>query len=173
MHPFNIWNKNQLMSLFQLYLYIARSLHISGPPAHPQESSHSCSHNHWFSVYTALAVCSVQSTWPELYRHWTNGCVNSCVVNSPEDGPVGPKHVEIRQYINKIEIVTSVGFYSISSGLLHWIVGSLILNISKTVCSFEIVGIMTLLFSITTQKTWILWLCTCRKHQLALQTRVC
>jgi len=27
---------------------------------------------------------------------------------------VGPKHVEIRQYINKIEIVTSVGFYSIS-----------------------------------------------------------
>ena len=39
-------------------------------------------------------------------------CVNSCV-NSPEDGPVNPKHVEIRQYINKIEIVTSVGFYSI------------------------------------------------------------
>jgi len=38
--------------------------------------------------------------------------VNSCV-NSPEDGPVGPKHVEIRQYINKIEIVTSVGLYSI------------------------------------------------------------
>jgi len=35
--------------------------------------------------------------------------VNSCV-NSPEDWPVGPKHVEIRQYINKIEIVTSVGF---------------------------------------------------------------
>ena len=38
--------------------------------------------------------------------------MNSCV-NSPEDGPVGPKHVEIQQYINKIEIVTSVGFYSI------------------------------------------------------------
>ena len=38
--------------------------------------------------------------------------MNSCV-NSPEDGPVGPKHVEIRQYINKIEIVTSVVFYSI------------------------------------------------------------
>jgi len=39
----------------------------------------------------------------------TNGCVNSCV-NSPEDGPVGPKHVEIRRYMNEIEIVTSVGF---------------------------------------------------------------
>ena len=38
-----------------------------------------------------------------------SGCVNSCV-NSPEDGPVGPKHVEIRRYMNKIEIVTSVGF---------------------------------------------------------------
>ena len=39
----------------------------------------------------------------------TNGCVNSCV-NSPEDGPVGAKHVEIRRYMNTIEIVTSVGF---------------------------------------------------------------
>jgi hypothetical protein len=35
--------------------------------------------------------------------------VNSCV-NSPEDGPVGPKHVEIRRYMNKIEVVISVGF---------------------------------------------------------------
>jgi hypothetical protein len=40
----------------------------------------------------------------------TNGCVNSCV-NFPEDGPVTPKHVEIRRYMNKIEIVTSVGFF--------------------------------------------------------------
>jgi hypothetical protein len=39
----------------------------------------------------------------------TSGCVNSCV-NSPEDGSVDPKHVEIRRYMNKIEIVTSVGF---------------------------------------------------------------
>jgi hypothetical protein len=36
--------------------------------------------------------------------------VNSCV-NSPEDRLVGPKHVEIRRYMNKIEIVTSVGFF--------------------------------------------------------------
>jgi len=36
--PFNIWDKNQLMSLFQFYLYIAGSLHVSGPQAHPQES---------------------------------------------------------------------------------------------------------------------------------------
>jgi len=76
----SIWNKNQLMSLFQYYSYIARSLHVSGPQSHLQENSHSC--------------------------------LNSCV-NSPEDGPVGPKHVEIRQYMNNIEIVTSVGFYSI------------------------------------------------------------
>ena len=48
---YGIWNKNQLMSLFQFYLYIAGSLHVLGP--------------------------------------------------------------EIRQYINKIEIVKSVGFYSI------------------------------------------------------------
>ena len=50
-----------------------------------------------------------QSTQPERYRYWTNGCVKSCT-NSPEDGPVGPKHVEIQQYTNKI--VTSVGFHS-------------------------------------------------------------
>jgi len=47
------------MSLFQFYLYIAGSLHVSAPQAHLQESSHSCSHNHWFSICTALAVCSV------------------------------------------------------------------------------------------------------------------
>jgi len=45
-----------------------------------------------------------------VHRYWTNGCVNSCT-NSPEDGPVGPKHVEIQQYTNKI--VTSVGVHSI------------------------------------------------------------
>jgi len=53
---------------------------------------------------------NIQSTRTEQYRYWTNGCVNSCT-NSPEDGPVDPKHVEIRQYTNKI--VTSVGFHSI------------------------------------------------------------
>ena len=39
-------------------------------------------------------------------------------MNSPEDGPVGPKHVEIRQYINKIEIVTylCVHFIQIING---------------------------------------------------------
>ena len=104
MHLFNIWNENQLMSLF--YSYIAGSLHVSGPQAHLQESSYSCSHNHWFSFCAALFTC----TRTERHRYWTNGCVNSCT-NSPEDGPVGPKHVEIQQYTNKI--VTSVGFHSI------------------------------------------------------------
>jgi len=52
---------------------------------------------------------NIQNTRPERYGYWTNGCGNSCV-NSLEDGPVGPKHVEIRLYMNKIETVTSVGF---------------------------------------------------------------
>jgi hypothetical protein len=118
--------KNQQMSLFQFYSYIYGSLHVSGLEAHPQDNSHSCSH--WFSGCTVQAACSVccgwswwlfsavtktshniQSTRPERYSQWTNGCVNSCV-NSPEDGPVGPKHVKIRRYMNKIEILTSVGF---------------------------------------------------------------
>ena len=112
------------MSLF--YSYIAGSLHVSDPQAHLQESSYSCSHNHWFSVCTALFACSVcfghniQSTRTERHRYWTNGCVNSCT-NSPEDGPVGPKHVQIQQYTNKI--VTSVGFHSIRCTIsrVYWI----------------------------------------------------
>jgi len=56
-HLFNLWNENQLMSLF--YSYIAGSLHVSGPQAHLQERSYSCSHNHWFRVCTALVTCSV------------------------------------------------------------------------------------------------------------------
>jgi len=100
------------MSLFQFYSYIEGSLYVSGPQAHLQKNSHSCSHNHWFSIRTVLVACSVciQNTRAERYGYWTNGCGNSCV-NSPEDGPVGPKHVEIRRYMNKI--VTSVGFHSI------------------------------------------------------------
>jgi hypothetical protein len=109
--------KNQQMSLFQFYSYIDESLDVSGLQAHPQENTHSCSHNHWFRGCTIQAVCSIccvciyniQSTRPERYSHWNNGCVNSCV-NSFEDGPVGPKHLETRRYMNKIEIVTSVGF---------------------------------------------------------------
>ena len=93
----------QFFSLLSWRLFTA--LHVSGLQAHLQESSHSCSHNHWFSICTVQVAC----TRPEWYRYWTNGCMNSCV-SSPEDGPVGPKHVEIRRYMNKIEIVTSVGF---------------------------------------------------------------
>jgi hypothetical protein len=48
--------KTQQMSLFQFYSYIDESLHVSGPQAHPQENSHSCSHNHWFSGCTVRAA---------------------------------------------------------------------------------------------------------------------
>jgi len=47
------------MSLFQFYSYIDGSLRVSGPRAHLQENSHSCSHNHWFSIRTVLVACSV------------------------------------------------------------------------------------------------------------------
>jgi len=59
--------------------------------------------------WSRVLYVRTQNTPPERYGHWTNGCGNS-FVNSPEDGPVGPKHVEIRRYMNKIETVTSVGF---------------------------------------------------------------
>jgi hypothetical protein len=58
--------KNQQMSLFRFYSYIDGSLHVSGPKAHPQENSHSCSHNQWSSgctVRTAWSVCGGWSWW--------------------------------------------------------------------------------------------------------------
>jgi len=105
---FHLWNENKLMSLF--YSYIAGSLHVSGPQAHLQERSYSCSHNHWFSICLLWTRALYWQHIEHATRYWTNGCVNSCT-NSPEDGPVGPKHVETKQYTNKI--VTSVGFHSI------------------------------------------------------------
>ena len=51
--------KDQLMSLFQFYSYIDGSPHVSGPQAHLQENSHSCSLNYWFSIRTVLVACSV------------------------------------------------------------------------------------------------------------------
>jgi len=47
------------MSLFQFHSYIDGSLHVSGPQAHLQENSHSCPHNHWFSIRTVLVAFSV------------------------------------------------------------------------------------------------------------------
>jgi len=62
------------MSLFHFYLYIAGSLHVSGPQAHPQDSSHNCSHNHWFSICTALAYRAhgQSSTHTEPMVVWTD-----------------------------------------------------------------------------------------------------
>jgi len=94
------------------FIYILLDLYMFRANRPILRRVHTAVHTTIGSVSVLLWPCALQSTWPEQYRHWTNGCVNSCV-NSPEDGPVGPKHVESRQYINKIEIVTSFGFYSI------------------------------------------------------------
>ena len=95
------------------FIYILPDLYVFWAHRPILRRVHTAVHTTIGSVSVLLWLCA-QSTRPEQYSHWTNGCVNSCV-NSPEDGPVDPKHIEIRQYINKIEIVTSVGFYSI-----HW-----------------------------------------------------
>jgi len=47
-----------LVTILYWLPYIAGSLHVSGPQAHLQESSYSCSHNHWFSFCAALFACS-------------------------------------------------------------------------------------------------------------------
>jgi hypothetical protein len=55
--------KNQLMSLFQFYLYVVKSLHVSGPLAHPQEISHSRSHNHYSVVPQPTALPRAPHWW--------------------------------------------------------------------------------------------------------------
>ena len=124
------------MSLFQFYSYIDGSLHVSGPQAHLQENSHSCSHNHWFSIRTVL----VQNTRPERYEYWTNGCGNSCV-NSPEDGLV-------RRYMNKIETVTSVGF--------SFLIFSSVLKYRWSFTHWGATGQVT-----PSKETWIVTFCSC------------
>ena len=70
------------------------------------------------AAHTTIGSVSVPlCSRTERHRNLTNGCVNSCT-NSPEDGPVGPKHVEIQQYTNKI--VTSVGFHSSCESLVSF-----------------------------------------------------
>ena len=105
--------KNQQMSLFQFYSYIDGSLHVSGVQAHLQESSHSCLQQPLFQCLyrSGRVLCMLLYRARNLNSTDTEPMVivNSCV-NSPEDGPVCPKHVEIRRYMNKIEIVTSISF---------------------------------------------------------------
>jgi hypothetical protein len=75
------------------------------------------------AVHTTIGSVAVPFRPRALYTEhaaWTVQPLNSCV-NSPEDGPVGPKHVEIRPYMNKIEIVTSIGFsfHTSTTSLCH------------------------------------------------------
>jgi len=53
-------------------------------------------HMEWKPTNVTILFVYIQNTRTERHSYWTNGCVNSCT-NSPEDGPVGPKHVEIQQ----------------------------------------------------------------------------
>jgi membrane protein insertase Oxa1/YidC/SpoIIIJ len=109
-HPFNIWSLKPTDVTIPI-LFIYRRLSTCFGPTGPSSAEFTQLFTQplvqW--LYCLGCMLCIQSTWPEQYSHWTNGCVNSCV-NSAEDGPVGPKHVEIRQYMNKIGIVTSVGF---------------------------------------------------------------
>jgi len=97
-HYFNFIHISTDLYTFQTHRPIFRRVHTA---VHTTIGS--------YSICTVQAMCSV---WT-YGAHDLNGTdtvrTNACV-NSPEDGPVGPKRVEIRRYMNKIEIVTSVGF---------------------------------------------------------------
>jgi hypothetical protein len=122
MHPFNIWNEKPTdvtISILFIYWRISTCFGPTGPSSREFTQLFTQPLVQWRRTLYIVAGLGVenshqtshiiQSTRPERYSHWMNSCVNSCV-NSPEDGPVGPKHLEIRRYMNKIEIVTSVVF---------------------------------------------------------------
>ena len=95
------WKPTDVTILF-VYCWISTCFGPTGP-----------SSGEFVQLFTQPLVqylCRSVRTRTEQHRNWTNGCVNSCT-NSPEDGPVGPKHIETQQFTNKI--VTSVGFHSI------------------------------------------------------------
>jgi len=92
------WKPTDVTILF-VYCWISTCFGPTGP-----------SSGQFVQLFTQPLVQFLCRSVHVRHRNWTNGCVNSCT-NSPEDGPVGPKHVEIQQYTNKI--VTSVGFHSI------------------------------------------------------------
>jgi hypothetical protein len=76
------------MSLFQLfYLYVVKSLHVSAPLVHPQEIH--------TAVDTTIGSVSVPFWSRALYQNGTDTELCQQLCESPEDGPVGPKHVEI------------------------------------------------------------------------------
>jgi hypothetical protein len=102
------WKKPTDVTISVLFIYrrISTCFGLTGPSSGEFTQMFIQPLVQWlYSSGRVLCMLCIQSTRPERYSHWTNSCVNSCV-NSPEDGPVGPKHVEIRRYMNKIEIVT-------------------------------------------------------------------
>src|SRR5215475_11965527 len=112
--------RSQLMSLFNVfYLSVFQSVHVSGPPAHYQEihkavdatigsvSAPFCSRVPY--VVTCSGVCwSRHQNRSQRTEHGSrtgrilNQWLRLQLCESPDDGPVGPKHVEIGRYTNKI-----------------------------------------------------------------------
>ena len=78
---------------------------------------------------------------------------------------MGPKHVEIRQYINKIEIVTSVGFYSIFYSISLYYINRLVF-IAETECVYCAVRTGSLnIIRVAKEQHSALFDCYCRFQQ--------
>ena len=103
-----VWNENQLMSLFYSYCWISTCFGPTGP-----------SSGEFVQLFTQPLVqylCRSLRVLCVLSREQSGTETEPMVVWTAvrtllKMGPVGPKHVEIQQYTNKI--VTSVGFHSI------------------------------------------------------------
>jgi hypothetical protein len=68
------------------------------------------------AVHTTFASFFVPR--PRRHRNCTNGCVNSYVISS-EDGPVGPKYVEVRQFIIHLAVCLTTGPKPLPKPALH------------------------------------------------------
>jgi hypothetical protein len=58
-----IWNEKPTDVTISNFIHVDGSVHVSDLQGHPQENSHSRSHNHWFSGCTVRAACSVGFGW--------------------------------------------------------------------------------------------------------------
>jgi hypothetical protein len=97
------------MSLFQRILFVCRQISTCFGPTGPSSGdSHSCWHNSVSVSFWSRALHETRTIWI------LNQLLCQQLCESPEDGPVDPKHVEIWRHTNKIRWNSDISWLFIS-----------------------------------------------------------
>jgi hypothetical protein len=103
------------MPLFRRILFVCRQISTCFGPTGPSSGdSQSCCRHHWFSIRPVLVSCSVRTEHETRTGRMLNQWWRQQRCESPEDGPVGPKQVEIWRHTNKIRWNNDISCHFIS-----------------------------------------------------------